>query len=119
MPLCSSSAAVAAKLVHPERIALCFTGDGDFVQVVRALQNKGCRQMRPGSAFIEDLNRDVDVLEPIHVASLWTPFDLSILPATSSLLSIGQHVRLPVLLHPLMLWDRRSLDQVARLLETD
>jgi acetolactate synthase-1/2/3 large subunit len=25
------AAAVAAKLVHPERIALCFTGDGDFV----------------------------------------------------------------------------------------
>jgi acetolactate synthase-1/2/3 large subunit len=24
-------AAVAAKLVHPDRIALCFTGDGDFV----------------------------------------------------------------------------------------
>jgi acetolactate synthase I/II/III large subunit len=24
-------AAVAAKLVHPERIAICFTGDGDFV----------------------------------------------------------------------------------------
>jgi acetolactate synthase-1/2/3 large subunit len=25
------AAAVAAKLVHPERIAVCFTGDGDFV----------------------------------------------------------------------------------------
>lgn len=25
------AAAIAAKLVHPERIALCFTGDGDFV----------------------------------------------------------------------------------------
>jgi acetolactate synthase-1/2/3 large subunit len=25
------AAALAAKLVHPERIALCFTGDGDFV----------------------------------------------------------------------------------------
>ena len=25
------AAAVAAKLVHPDRIALCFTGDGDFV----------------------------------------------------------------------------------------
>jgi acetolactate synthase-1/2/3 large subunit len=25
------AAAVAAKLVHPDRIAICFTGDGDFV----------------------------------------------------------------------------------------
>ena len=25
------AAAIAAKLVHPDRIALCFTGDGDFV----------------------------------------------------------------------------------------
>ena len=25
------AAAIAAKIVHPDRIALCFTGDGDFV----------------------------------------------------------------------------------------
>nr|WP_199319772.1 triacylglycerol lipase [Dolichospermum sp. FACHB-1091] len=76
----------------------------------------GCVQMRPNSHFLEDLNSDVQMLKKINFTSIWTPYDLMILPATSSQLGIGKEVTLPVLLHPLMLTDTRSLEIVAEAL---
>lgn len=44
-----------------ERVLLC-TGDGDFVQVVRALQNKGCRvEILAFDNVSNDLRREADV----------------------------------------------------------
>ena len=72
----------------------------------------GCVQMRPGSEFILDLNRDVDRLNQLNYTCLWTPFDLIILPPTSSQLGIGTEIMLPVLAHPLMVFDNRSLREI-------
>ena len=78
----------------------------------------GCVQMRPGSDFLQDLNGDmVDSLGQINLTSIWTPLDLMILPANSSQLPIGHEVRVPVLLHPWMLTDWRSIQAVAEALE--
>jgi triacylglycerol lipase len=76
----------------------------------------GCVQMRPESEFILDLNRDVDSLNQLNFTSLWTPFDLMILPPSSSQLGIGTELMLPVLAHPLMVFDRRCLDAIAHAL---
>jgi triacylglycerol lipase len=81
-----------------------------------ALGNPGSRQMRPGSAFLEDLNRDAARLERVRFASIWTPLDLMILPAESSRLGIGEEFKIPVAVHPWMLTSRRSLELVANLL---
>jgi len=78
--------------------------------------NPGARQMRPDSAFLADLNRDVTALSRIRVTTLWTPFDLMILPATSSTHLPGRSVRVSVLLHPLMLFDPRVLKLVHQAL---
>ncbi len=44
-----------------ERVVMC-TGDGDFVQVVRALQNKGCRvEILAFDNISADLRREADV----------------------------------------------------------
>ena len=44
-----------------DRVLLC-TGDGDFVQVVRALQNKGCRvEVLAFKNFSADLRREADI----------------------------------------------------------
>lgn len=56
-------------------------------------QGQGARDLRPGSAFLRDLARDVDKLEGIQVASYWTPFDLIIVPPRSSELPIGENRR--------------------------
>jgi triacylglycerol lipase len=76
-------------------------------------QRPGCVQMRPDSEFIANLNRDLDCLDRLDFTSLWTPFDLMILPPTSSQLSLGTEIMLPVVAHPLMVFDRRCLEAIA------
>lgn len=81
-------------------------------------QTPGVRQMRPTSAFLRDLNSTLAVdLAQVQFTSLWTPWDLMILPATSSRLPVGQMAQFPVVAHPLMLRDRRVLAAVATALE--
>ncbi|MEL6612765.1 MAG: alpha/beta fold hydrolase [Bacteroidota bacterium] len=75
--------------------------------------NRGIAQMRPGSAFLRDLDRDIDTLADVDMHSIWTPYDLMIVPARSSVLPVGTHEAVPVALHALMARDRRVLDLVA------
>ena len=78
--------------------------------------NRGARQMRPGSDFLQDLNRDAATLSRIEFTTIWTPFDLMIVPADSSELGVGRSIRIHVAAHPLMVRDRRVLDLVHHLL---
>jgi triacylglycerol lipase len=73
----------------------------------------GCVQMRPNSKFITDLNRDVRSLDRLNFTSIWTPFDLIILPPSSSKLGIGKEIQIPALAHPLMVSDRRTFEAIA------
>lgn len=73
----------------------------------------GYLQMRPNSPFIEDLNRDVEMLSRLNFTSIWTPLDLMILPPSSSRLPVGEEVLIATPLHALMLLDPRSLKAVA------
>lgn len=79
-------------------------------------QRPGCLQMRPDSAFLNDLNRDVSMLERLNFTSIWTPLDLTIVPANSSQLPVGKEVQVMVPLHPWMLIDSRSIQAVANAL---
>lgn len=72
-----------------------------------------CLQMRPNSDFIRDLNIDVDRLNILNFTSLWTPFDLIILPPSSSQLGIGTEMQIPALTHPMMVSDRRTFKAIA------
>ncbi|MDB9525036.1 alpha/beta fold hydrolase [Oscillatoria sp. CS-180] len=78
--------------------------------------NIGAAQMRPNSSFLHDLNQSLDELTQVEFTSLWTPYDLMIVPASSSRLPLGTMRQLPVLLHPWMLVDERSLATVADIL---
>ena len=79
-------------------------------------QRPGCIQMQPNSEFMKDLNRDVDRLNSLNFTSLWTPFDLIILPPSSSQLGIGTELSIPVVAHPLMVADRRVLKFITHAL---
>ena len=83
------------------------------------LSHRGGRQMRPNSDFLNDLNRDPVGLQDLRPVSMWTPFDLMILPASSSKMPEFRNVRLPVLLHPWMLTDLKSIEAVIRELKAD
>lgn len=85
--------------------------------VAYASQRPGCVQMRPDSIFLKDLNSDAVILGQLDFTSIWTPYDLMIVPANSSQMSVGREVIVPVPLHPWMLTDSRSLAVVKILLE--
>lgn len=80
------------------------------------LDSPGVRSMRPGSAFLEDLNRDIGMLDGVLLASIWTPFDLMIVPATSSRVPVGRSILVGTLLHPLLVRDRRVMRLVLDIL---
>ncbi|WGV28338.1 esterase/lipase family protein [Halotia branconii] len=84
--------------------------------VAYASQRLGCLQMRPNSAFLKDLNSDVVMLKRLNFTSIWTPYDLMIVPTNSSQLPVGEEVILPVALHSWMLTDSRCLAVVAETL---
>ncbi|MDZ8138707.1 MAG: triacylglycerol lipase [Nostoc sp. DedQUE04] len=73
----------------------------------------GCLQMRPDSIFLKDLNSDAVMLGQLDFTSIWTPYDLMIVPANSSQMPVGSQVIVPVTLHPWMLTDSRSLAVVT------
>jgi triacylglycerol lipase len=77
----------------------------------------GVRDMRPGSELLKRLDADDASWSKVEVHVLYTPLDLMILPAKSSLLRRARTARsVPVVLHPLMLYDGRVLREVSRLL---
>ena len=78
-----------------------------------ALERPACIQMRPGSAFLQELNRNAAILEQLNFTSIWTPFDLMIVPANSSKMPVGREVQVPVLYHDWMPIDPRSLKAVV------
>ena len=75
-----------------------------------------CKEMRPGSGFLRKLNQDCSILSNLNVTSFWTPLDLVIIPAESSRLPIGINKPIPVLAHPLMILQRKPLEEVANAL---
>ncbi len=76
-------------------------------------QKLGCIQMRPDSAFLKDLNSDVQMLSQINFTSIWTPYDMMIVPANSSKMPVGDNFTVPVLVHAWMVSDRNSLSAIA------
>lgn len=76
----------------------------------------GCRQMRPGSDFLWELNADLAALERLRFLSIWTPLDLMILPSSSSRLPVGAEIVRWVVAHPLMVWQAGVCREVHRFL---
>ncbi|MBW4676918.1 MAG: triacylglycerol lipase [Desmonostoc geniculatum HA4340-LM1] len=76
----------------------------------------GCVQMRPNSVFLQDLNSDVDMLKQLNFTSIWTPYDLMIVPAKSSQMLVGKEMVLPVVLHSWMLTNSKTLAVVSQIL---
>lgn len=77
----------------------------------------GIRDMRPGSALLSDLERDVDPWGAVQVHTLWTPYDLMIVPPRSSVLAaVESDTRLPIAMHRWLVSDPRAIDHVVGVL---
>ncbi|AFZ48568.1 Lecithin:cholesterol acyltransferase [Cyanobacterium stanieri PCC 7202] len=78
---------------------------------------EGIKQMRPESEFLLDLNKDLkENLSGIKSLFLWTPYDLMIFPAKSSVMAGIPQESIPVLNHKWMISDGRVLERVDRFL---
>lgn len=78
----------------------------------------GIQQMRPNSPFLRSLNQDIHQLKRLHFVSLWTPFDLLILPPWSSQVPVGQMQQLSVSAHNQMIRDPQGLRAISQALLT-
>lgn len=82
-----------------------------------SLPLKGVMQMRPQSGFLQDLNRDaVEILAKLQFTSFWTPYDLIIVPPSSSRMPVGKEVKLNVAVHRWMVSDPVCLKAIAQAL---
>ena len=77
-----------------------------------ALGRNGVRQMRPGSQFLRDLNTNSHALKQLRFTSIWTPLDLMIVPARSSVMPEARTVRLVVSHHAGMVNNLRVMKAV-------
>ena len=66
--------------------------------------------MRLNSDLLRDLNQDVMDLRRINFTSIWTPFDIMIVPSKSSKMPVGKEVKLNVMLHRQMVTDDQSIN---------
>jgi triacylglycerol lipase len=77
----------------------------------------GVRDMRPGSALLTDLARDADPWGAVEVHTLWTPFDLMIVPPRSSVLAgAASDTTLRIGMHRWLANDPRAIAHVLGLL---
>ncbi len=78
---------------------------------------RGVSDMRPHSELLRDLERDTDPWGSVEVHTLWTPFDLMIVPPRSSRLEGStSELRLPIALHRWLADDARAIAHVVRVL---
>lgn len=76
-------------------------------------QRPACYQMRPGSDFLRSLNADLAALEQVSFTSIWTPLDLTIVPADHSALPVGEMVPILSPFHPMLPNDPRIVREIA------
>lgn len=93
------------------------SGPHEGTAAAYVLPFEGGRDMRPRSALVNELRADPDPWGNVEVHVLYTPFDLAIVPATSSRLPrVASETKLPVALHRWMLTDRRAAARVIEIL---
>lgn len=76
----------------------------------------GVRQMRPKSAFLNGLNADIKHLKEVTFFSYYSPFDLIILPASSSVIPTASCIKIFALIHPWIIFNRRLLKEIVLVL---
>lgn len=72
----------------------------------------GAQQMRPNSNFLKALAESETRLGDLPITSYRTPLDLMILPSNSSIWPRADNYAFPVALHPMMVSDRRVVNDI-------
>lgn len=82
-----------------------------------AIAKRGVRQMRPKSPLLAELDADPDPWGRCEVHTVWTPYDLMIVPARSSRLRRAAYDHcIPIALHRWMITHPRAIRTVLSIL---
>ena len=73
----------------------------------------GALQLRPNSEFLHDLNADAEILSSIPFVSIWSPFDLMILPPFSSRMPAAGNRAVWTLRHQALITSQRGMRTIA------
>ncbi len=73
----------------------------------------GAMQLRPNSKFLSDLNADAESLASIPFVSLWSPFDLMILPPFNSRIPAARNIAVWTLRHQALITSQRGIQKIA------
>lgn len=73
----------------------------------------GAVQLRPNSPFLQDLNADADSLASIPFVSIWSPFDLMILPPHSSRMPFARNLAVWTLRHQALITSQHGMRAIA------
>ena len=84
--------------------------------LARLLKRPVAMEMRPGSGFLETLNSGTQILEKMDFTSLWTPYDLVILPASSSVMDCAKNIQVAVPWHDWMVRLPNALKALSQAL---
>jgi triacylglycerol lipase len=83
----------------------------------KTLPRPGCVDMRAGSTLLKDLEAGDAKLAALQPLSIWTPFDLMILPSTSSIWPAAKNERCWLPSHPNLKHSRWLTARVVRFLK--
>jgi triacylglycerol lipase len=78
---------------------------------------QGAVDMRPHSKFLQRLAATEHRLTAVALYAYRTPFDLMILPSTSSEWPAAENLKIPALAHPLMLSHKAVLSHITKKLD--
>lgn len=85
---------------------------------IRSQQAPAIVQMRPGSAFLQELNDDLATLDQVSFTAMWTPFDLSVTPYHHAYLPDRPTQRVLSPFHGLLVYDlsvQRTVERMLRM----
>jgi len=103
------------RLHEVRRIKAFFVISGPHAGTLTAYfcPGQGAKEMRPGSSLLRDLDSVDHDERDFPIFTYWTPFDLMILPATSSRWHPAKERIIWSLLHPLMPSDNQLCSDVV------
>jgi triacylglycerol lipase len=74
----------------------------------------GIADVKRGSALLQTLNANLDLLSRIECHSFYSPLDLVVLPGWRAVLPVGAVTMLPVLTHPQLMRDPEAIKPLAK-----
>ncbi len=101
---------------HRTRRFVSISGPHGGTATAWAIPKNGVRQMRPRSQLLAELNADEDPWGDCEVHTVWTPFDLMILPPSSSRLPNAREHSLLVPMHRFMITHPKALATITAIL---